>query len=56
MPKFIKTELKSDSNSDSESDLEKMEAKLITNWNLVLIMILYMISFTDFFICMDDYK
>ena len=28
MPKFIKTELKSDSDSDLDSDLEKMEAKI----------------------------
>ena len=28
MPKFIKTELKSDSDSDLDSDLERMEAKI----------------------------
>ena len=28
MPKFIKTELKSDSDSDLDSGLEKMEAKI----------------------------
>ena len=28
MPKFVKTELKSDSDSDLNSDLEKMEAKI----------------------------
>ena len=28
MPKFVKTELKSDSDSDLDSDLEKMEAKI----------------------------
>ena len=31
MPKFIKTELKSDSESDSDLDLEKKRQKLITN-------------------------
>ena len=31
MPKFISTELKSDSESDSDLDLEIIEAKLITN-------------------------
>ena len=28
MPKFVNTELKSDSESDSDSDLEKIEAKI----------------------------
>ena len=37
MPKFINTELKSDSESDLDSDLEK-KRQLIMNYNLILIL------------------
>ena len=39
MSRFINTELKSDSES-SDSDSEKVDNKLMTNINLILIMIL----------------
>ena len=37
VPKFINTELKSDSESDLDSDLEK-KRQLIMNYNLILIL------------------
>ena len=38
MPKFINTELKSDSESDLDSDLEKIEEKIDNKLSLILIL------------------
>ena len=43
MPKFINTDLKSDSNSDLDSYLEKIRAKTDNELESFLIMTLYMI-------------
>ena len=43
MPKFINTDLKSDSNSDLDSYLEKIRAKSDNELESFLIMTLYMI-------------
>ena len=49
MPKFIKTELKSDSDSDLDSDLEKMEAKIDNELEPSSDNVLYMIPRSNFF-------
>ena len=49
MPKFIKTELKSDSDSDLDSGLEKMEAKIDNELEPSSDNVLYMIPRSNFF-------